>query len=180
MTQTPQAEYTCIIMYTSGTHTNIIFSPSEYIFVCSTGTPKGVVVSHRNLVNAGNSYLFQFNNITITAMDRFIAYLPLAHVLELIAENTMLVLGFGIGYSSPNTLTDKSTMIRTGGKGDAIVLKPTVMFAVPLVLERIYKGIQANVKKKFELFEKVFDYCVHYKIAAAYFQEYHKAHWWKT
>ena len=162
----PHAESTCIIMYTSGTHTNIIFSPSEYIFVCSTGTPKGVVVSHRNLVNAVNSYLFQFNNITITAMDHFIAYLPLAHVLELIAENTMLVLGFGIGYSSPNTLTDKSTMIRAGGKGDAIVLKPTVMFAVPLVLERIYKGIQANVKKKCELFEKVFDYCVHYKIAA--------------
>ena len=99
-------------------------------------------------------------------MDRYIGYLPLAHVLELIAENMMLVFGIGIGYSSPNTLTDKSLMIRTGGKGDATVLKPTVMAAVPLVLERIYKGIHLNVKKKGEFFEKLFDFCVRYKVAA--------------
>jgi long-chain acyl-CoA synthetase len=46
-------------------------------------------------------------------------------------------------------------MIRTGGKGDATVLKPTVMAAVPLVLERIYNGIHLNVKKKGEFFEKL-------------------------
>ena len=91
-------------------------------------------------------------------MDRYIGYLPLAHVLELIAENMMLVFGIGIGYSSPNTLTDKSLMIRTGGKGDATVLKPTVMAAVPQVLERIYKEIHLNVKKKGEFFEKLFDF----------------------
>ena len=101
-------------MYTSGTLTNITLTPTEQIVVGSTGTPKGV--GHRKLVNAVNSCLFQFNSITITATDRFIAYLPLAPVLELIAENTMLVHGFGIGYSSPKTLTDKSTMVRAGGK----------------------------------------------------------------
>ena len=125
-----------------------------------------MVVSHGNLVNAVNSYLFQLNNIPITPKDRYIGYLPLAHVLELIAENMMMVFGIGIGYSSPNTLTDKSTMIRTGGKGDATILKPTVMAAVPLVLERIYKGIHLNVKKKGEFFEKLFDFCVRYKVAA--------------
>lgn len=39
------------------------------------------------------------------------------------AENMMLVFGISIGYSSPNTLTDKSTMIPRGGRGDASVLR---------------------------------------------------------
>ena len=63
----------------------------------------------------------------------------MAHILELIAENMMSVFGVAIGYSSPNTLTDKSTMIKKGGKGDASVLKPTFMACVPLILDRIYK-----------------------------------------
>ena len=112
----PKPESTCIIMYTSGTHTNITYSPSEQLFLGSTGTPKGVVVSHINLVNSVTSYFFQLYNFPLASMDQCIAYLPLAHVLELIAENTMLVHGFGIGYSSPKTLTDKSTMVRAGGK----------------------------------------------------------------
>ena len=41
--------------------------------------------------------------------------------------------------SGPNTLTDKSTMIKRGGAGDATLLRPTVMFCVPLILDRIYK-----------------------------------------
>ena len=60
----------------------------------------------------------------------------------------MSVFGVAIGYSSPNTLTDKSTMIKKGGKGDASVLKPTFMACVPLILDRIYK---VNFGFKFQL-----------------------------
>lgn len=73
--------------------------------------------------------------------DRYIGYLPLAHILELIAENMMVVFGVAVGYSNPNTLTDKSTMIKKGELGDASVLKPTFMCCVPLILDRIYKVI---------------------------------------
>merc|ERR1719474_2070611 len=79
----------------------------------------------------------------------------------------MLVFGVSIGYSSPNTLTDKSTMIQKGASGDASILRPTMMACVPLVLDRIYKGVHENVKKKGDFFEKLFDFCVKYKIAAA-------------
>ena len=41
-----------------------------------------------------------------------------------------------VGYSSPNTMTDLSTKVRTGHKGDASVLRPTLMCAVPLILDR--------------------------------------------
>ncbi len=35
-------------------------------------------------------------------------------------------------------------MIRPGEKGDAPILGPTLMAAVPLILDRIYKGIQVK------------------------------------
>merc|ERR1719334_755764 len=147
----PTPDSPCIIMYTSG----------------STGNPKGVIVTHYNLLKAVNSYLYQLNTILLTEDDVYIGYLPLAHILELIAESMMLVFGVGIGYSSPNTLTDKSTMIQKGAKGDASVLRPTLMACVPLVLDRIYKGVHQNVRKKGDFFEKLFDFCVKYKVEAA-------------
>jgi long-chain acyl-CoA synthetase len=51
----------------------------------------------------------------------------------------MIVFGVPVGYSGVNTLTDSSTMVKRGHKGDATVLRPTLIAAVPLVLERIYK-----------------------------------------
>ena len=77
--------------------------------------------------------------------DRYIAILPLAHVLELLAENIMLVMGIPIGYSSPKTFTDTGTAVAKGCPGDATVLKPTVVCVVPLIMEAIYKGIRAKV-----------------------------------
>jgi len=62
----PQPDDTAIIMYTSG----------------STGPPKGVLMSHRNLMSAMLAYT---NVATIYEDDVYMAYLPLAHVLELLA-----------------------------------------------------------------------------------------------
>ena len=82
----------------------------------STGNPKGVIVTHQNLVKSVNSYLYHLKNMELTEDDMYIGYLPLAHVLELIAENMMMVFGVAIGYSTPNTLNDKSTMIKRDRK----------------------------------------------------------------
>ena len=87
----------------------------------------------------------------------YIGYLPLAHILELIAENMMSVFGVAIGYSSPNTLTDKSTMIKKGAKGDASVLRPTFMACVPLILDRIYK-VRLQYKKGLTIGVKIICY----------------------
>ena len=72
----------------------------------------------------------------MTDDDTFIAFLPLAHVLEMLCENMMALFGVRIGYSTPNTLLDKSTMVKKGSLGDANMLRPTVMAAVPLILDR--------------------------------------------
>ena len=121
----------------------------------------GVVLPHSALMATVRA--FHFVADPVRSGDIYLGYLPLAHILELLAENTMMVMGVPIGYSSPNTLTDKSTKIAKGGTGDCTVLKPTLMCAVPLVLDRIFKGIQENVGKKGPFFKSLFDYCHKYK-----------------
>lgn len=135
-----------IIMYTSG----------------STGKPKGVMLSHFNLVSAMGSLCniadFDPKN------DRYIGYLPLAHVLELLAESSCLYYGIKIGYSSSLTLTSKSSKVKAGCKGDANYLQPTLMCAVPLILERIYKSVVDTMKRQGWFAEELFHYLVGYKM----------------
>ena len=75
-----------IIMYTSG----------------STGAPKGVMISHRNMLATIYGFMRTFK-FAPGNDETYIAYLPLAHVLELIQENVHVLYGTKLGYSSPNT-----------------------------------------------------------------------------
>ena len=59
----------------------------------STGTPKGVVLTHKNLVATMKCLRFMLNP---KEDDVYIAYLPLAHVLELMSENTMMLFGIKV------------------------------------------------------------------------------------
>ena len=93
----------------------------------------------------------------------YIAYLPLAHVFELAIEHLFFIHGIKIGYSSPNTLTDTGTAIRKGEKGDATLLQPTIMVGVPLILDRIRKGIYDDINRKGLIARKLFDFLVDYK-----------------
>lgn len=95
--------------------------------------------------------------------DVVMAFLPLAHVTELLAESACLLKGAPIGYSSPNTLIDSSTKIMKGSKGDASILRPTVTTGVPLILDRITKGINDNVSKGSALQKAIYQFAYEYK-----------------
>ena len=60
----------------------------------STGTPKGVVLPHEALVTTVKGFFFVVN--PTRPGDIYLGYLPLAHILELLAEMTMLVQGMAI------------------------------------------------------------------------------------
>ena len=67
-------------------------------------------------------------------------------------------------FSSPNTLTNKSSKVKAGVKGDANLLRPTLMCAVPLILERIYKSIVDTMRRQGWAVEELFHYFVQYKM----------------
>ncbi|KAJ0024546.1 hypothetical protein Pint_08185 [Pistacia integerrima] len=128
-----------VIMYTSG----------------STGLPKGVMMTHANVLSVVSAVMSLVPNLA--NKDVYMAYLPLAHILELAAENVISAVGSAIGYGTPLTLTDTSNKIKRGTKGDATVLRPTLMAAVPAILDRVRDGVRKNVDTKGGLAKKLFD-----------------------
>lgn len=60
-------------------------------------------------------------------------------------QNLIAAVGSAIGYGSPLTLTDTSNKIKKGTKGDASMLGPTLMTAVPSILDRVRDGVRKKV-----------------------------------
>ncbi|XP_041796150.1 long-chain-fatty-acid--CoA ligase 3a isoform X2 [Chelmon rostratus] len=135
-----------VIMYTSG----------------STGIPKGVMISHGNII-AGITGMAE-RTPNLCEEDTYIGYLPLAHVLELSAELVCISHGCRIGYSSPQTLADQSTKIKKGAKGDTSVLQPTLMAAVPEIMDRIYKNVMTKVEEMNFVQRTLFILAYNYKL----------------
>ena len=78
----------------------------------------------------------------------WLAYLPLAHILELASEVCMLVFGAKIGYSSPRRLKDSDCFNeQMKPMSDIRALRPTAMPTVPLVLDKLRRGIEAKIEK---------------------------------
>ncbi|CAF1363791.1 unnamed protein product [Adineta steineri] len=127
----PGKEDIAVIMYTSG----------------STGTPKGVLIKHENIIAAMTGQKERVFPMVDLKNDVYIAYLPLAHILELCCEILVFFMGIKCGYSSPQTLTDQSTAIKRGQKGDLQVLRPHLMTCVPTILDRVHKAVNEKINQ---------------------------------
>ena len=118
-----QEDDTAAIIYTSGT----------------TGRSKGVMLSHRSLAfTAMQSYTFQ----SIDSSDVFLSLLPLSHTYE----NTIgmiypVIYGASIYYlEKPPTAAALMPALAK--------IRPTMMLAVPLIMEKLYKSqIQSKFTK---------------------------------
>jgi len=90
----------------------------------------------------------------LKASDTFLAFLPLAHILELIVELALSFYGMTIGYARIKTLTDASVR---NCPGDLRAFRPTIMVGVPAVWETIRKGIVGKVNQAGAVKKAVFN-----------------------
>ncbi|KDN37585.1 acetyl-CoA synthetase-like protein [Tilletiaria anomala UBC 951] len=133
----PKADDIAAIMYTSG----------------STGKPKGVILKQSNIVAAIGAVLLLLGDY-LHPMDTFLAYLPLAHILEFVVECALMTAGVTMGYGRVKTLTSNSTR---NCQGDLQTFRPSVLVGVPAVFELIRKGIAAKVNAGGSIKKNVFN-----------------------
>ncbi|KAJ9091805.1 hypothetical protein QFC20_007535 [Naganishia adeliensis] len=125
------------IMYTSG----------------STGKPKGVMLTHDNIICslAGTRTLLE---PLFRDDDLFLAFLPLAHILELLVEMTFYFCGVPVAYGTVKTLTNESVR---KCQGDLASFKPTIIVGVPAIYELIRKGMVKKIHESPALVQQVFN-----------------------
>ncbi|XP_058130221.1 long-chain-fatty-acid--CoA ligase 1 isoform X1 [Anopheles ziemanni] len=118
----PQPDDLCTVCYTSGT----------------TGNPKGVMLTHANVLSGVTGVLLQLGTHRPRVGDVMVSFLPLAHMLERCCENGVYYMGGAVGFFSGDIkeLTN-----------DLKALKPTLMPAVPRLLNRVYDKVFAEVSR---------------------------------
>lgn len=119
----PQPGTAAVVMYTSG----------------STGKPKGVMISHSHIVACCAAV-----DVALSiepGVDVYLGYLPLAHIMEMMAEFMMVAVGCAVCYADPKSLTSTGAFPR----GALEEFSPTLMVAVPKIWDVIKKGIQAKI-----------------------------------
>ncbi len=107
------------IVYTSGT----------------TGEPKGVVLTHRNIVANTRAVAERYG---LGDRDIVLSYLPLCHMFErTCGYYALLFSGASIAYAE-----SISTVLR-----DALSVRPTLVLAVPRVVEKAFEQAAAQVSR---------------------------------
>jgi long-chain acyl-CoA synthetase len=125
----PDAEDIAGLIYTSGT----------------TGEPKGVLLSHGNF--SSNVHACVKNMPMLDENTRTLSFLPWAHSYGQTAElNTLIRMGGSCGFAEgPQTIVD-----------DLLLVKPTLLVAVPRVFNRVYDGLHARMDAEGGLAKKLF------------------------
>ncbi len=124
----PDGSKTAGFIYTSGT----------------TGKPKGVILSHTNIASNVNALQKIF---VLNGDDRSLSFLPWAHSFGQTVElHGMLSMGASIAVNDeiPNLIPNLGTV------------KPSVLYAVPRIFNKIYDGVNKNMSEKSGMIQGLF------------------------
>ena len=108
----------------------------------TTGAAKLVKLSHEALMSSFSSILFE--NYKIDPEDVYISYTNLALFGEKLTSYMIMIYGCSIGISNDI-------------KNDIRILQPTLMIAVPRVLDFFYNIIQGEISSRSGISEKIFN-----------------------
>ena len=87
------------------------------------------------------------NSVLNSCVIVVISYLPLAHILERVAEMSFIQVGASIGYWRGDVRKLKD---------DIGIIQPTLFPAVPRVLDRLFDGIKDQIKQKKKIAQMIF------------------------
>ncbi|EPB65364.1 hypothetical protein ANCCEY_15573, partial [Ancylostoma ceylanicum] len=77
--------------------------------------------------------------------------------------------GHGVGIINPLTLHDRASKIKPGTYGDCHALRPTLMAAVPAIMDRIFKAVSEEVAASPRIMQELFK--LNYERKRARYQE---------
>ena len=101
----------------------------------NTGTPKGVMLTHKNIV----SQLHDINTlINLQQEEIALSLLPLAHIFERTVMSYYLSRGISIYFV--DDIQNVANLLK--------IVKPTIMTAVPRLLEKIFNKIKNQISQK--------------------------------
>jgi long-chain acyl-CoA synthetase len=123
----PSKEDMCCLIYTSGT----------------TGNPKGVILTHGNISSNVNAVHDVF---PMTEDDRSLSFLPWAHSFGQTCELHCL---FSRGASM--ALAESTQKIID----NLAEVKPTLLFSVPRIFNKLYQAVQKQIAEKPEFVQKM-------------------------
>lgn len=89
-----------------------------------------------------------------------LAYLPLAHIFEMVLENLVMFIGGTLGYGNPRTLSDTSMK---NSFGDMREFRPTALVGVPQVWETVKKGVMSKLETASPVLRSLFWGAISYK-----------------
>ncbi|XP_068694662.1 long-chain-fatty-acid--CoA ligase ACSBG2-like isoform X2 [Montipora foliosa] len=125
----------CTLVYTSGT----------------TGNPKGVMLSHDNLVWTSWVGLKHFGGGQ-KGPEQVISYLPLSHIAAQILDIFMpITIASSVWFAQPDAL--KGSLVNTFKE-----VRPTLIFGVPRVYEKIMEKMKAIGQQNTGLKRKIAEY----------------------
>jgi len=119
----------------------------------TTGLPKGVKISHKNIIL--NTDVIEVIGLYPTPKDVYLSYLPYAHIMETLIITVVFSRGARFGIYNGNAAKLQE---------DFEILRPTAICAVPRIFQRIYDGINAQLKKKPFFVRKLFEKAMSIKI----------------
>ncbi|KAF7258127.1 hypothetical protein EG68_03132 [Paragonimus skrjabini miyazakii] len=120
----------------------MVSKPTDLASLCytsgSTGVPKGVTISHEQLVSAVKSVINTLEGKFASQLTVHFCYLPLAHIMEQLLTNLILIVGAREAFMTggPETLL-----------ADIGAVRPTVLATVPRVLMKLHSEYLKKVPK---------------------------------